>query len=78
MDLPETSRRYSAAVAAAKFADQRLKARALAYYNGILLRGNPNSTQDTVQQDCTSDQTAQVCDDDTDTTHLVSEFPGAK
>ncbi|KAF4144731.1 hypothetical protein GN958_ATG06068 [Phytophthora infestans] len=38
MDLPETSRRYSAAVAAAKFADQRLKARTLAYYNGILLR----------------------------------------
>ncbi|KAG2812739.1 hypothetical protein PC129_g13297 [Phytophthora cactorum] len=38
MDLPETSRLYSAAIAAAKFADQRLEARTRTDYTGSLRR----------------------------------------
>ncbi|OWZ12938.1 LOW QUALITY PROTEIN: hypothetical protein PHMEG_00013824 [Phytophthora megakarya] len=36
MDLPQTSRLYSAAIAAAKFVDQRLEARTRTDYNGSL------------------------------------------
>ncbi|KAG3107995.1 hypothetical protein PI124_g14397 [Phytophthora idaei] len=39
---------------------------------------NPSSTQETVHEEHTNDQVATVCDDDTDMTHLVSEFPDAK
>lgn len=38
MDLPESSRLYSDAIAAAKLADQRLEARTRADYNGSLRR----------------------------------------